>query len=210
LQAARRLATEHNLVATDEQKRYFDKSATHHNYHEGQFVLMEDFNFLNKHRKLAPCFSGPFRILCVKGPHNVELLLTNGRKIIVNVAQVKPYFSSQSFNNDVNGFLYLETNKVTDDASAAPPSFHPPPLSLAHSRRPSRPRKMTVEVQPNGNAKVLSPTPTISFSKRGKDSPSAGTPPPSDKTVTVKARMHPMHTHGNCNNCAHCTYITIE
>jgi hypothetical protein len=65
LQAARRLATENNLVATNEQKKYFDKSATHHTYHEGQFILMEDFKFLNKNHKLAPCFSGPFRILSV-------------------------------------------------------------------------------------------------------------------------------------------------
>jgi hypothetical protein len=187
LQAARQMATEKNLDATNIQKAYFDKSATHHDYHEGQFVLMEDFNFLNKNRKLAPRFSGPFRILRVKGPHSVELLLTNGRKI----ARVKPYFSSQSFNNDANGFLHLETDKVTDEASAAPLTFHPPPLSLAHSRRPSRPRKMPNDAEKE-DKKVLSPTPTVAFSKRGKDFPPAGTPP--DKTVSVSARMHPMRT----------------
>ncbi len=48
LQAARHLAVEHNRAATDEQKKYFDQSATHHKYQIGQFVLMEDFNFLNK------------------------------------------------------------------------------------------------------------------------------------------------------------------
>jgi hypothetical protein len=78
LQAARRLAVQHNMEATDVQKTYFDKSATHHDFQVGQFVLMEDFNFLNKNRKLAPRFSGPFRILRVKGSHNLELLLTNG------------------------------------------------------------------------------------------------------------------------------------
>ena len=91
---ARELAVAHNLAATDQQKEYFDKKATHHDYHEGQFVLLDDFNFLNKNRKLAPKFSGPFKILRVKSPHNVELLLANGRKIVVNVARIKPYFSS--------------------------------------------------------------------------------------------------------------------
>ncbi len=96
LQAARELAVAHNLVATEQQKEYFDKKATHHDYHEGQFVLLDDFNFLNKNRKLAPKFSGPFKILRIKSPHNVELLLANGRKIVINVAHIKPYFSSAS------------------------------------------------------------------------------------------------------------------
>ncbi len=178
---------QHNLEATDVQKTYFDKTATHHEYQVGQFVLMEDFNFLNKNCKLAPRFSGPFRILRVKGSHNLELLLTNGRKIVVNVARVKPYFSSQSFGN-TNDFLHLETDKVTD--STAPPLFDLPPLSLAHSRRPGRPRKLVTE-DTEAEKKVLSPSPTISFSKRGKDSP-AGEPSATDETVTVSARMHQM------------------
>jgi transposase InsO family protein len=44
LQAARRLAVQHNLEATEVQKSYFDQSAMHHDYQVGQFVLMEDFN----------------------------------------------------------------------------------------------------------------------------------------------------------------------
>jgi hypothetical protein len=192
LQAARRLAVQHNLEATDVQKTYFDKSATHHEYQVGQFVLMEDFNFLNKNRKLAPRFSGPFRILRIKGSHNLELLLTNGRKIVVNVARVKPYFSSHSFG-DTNGFLHLATNKVSD--SAAPPSFDPPPLSLAHSRRPGRPRKLSENVtEEEIGEKVLSPSPTVSFSKRGKDSPVGEPSAGADETVTVSARMHQMRT----------------
>jgi hypothetical protein len=156
---------------------------------------MEDFNFLNKNWKLAPWYSGPFRILHVKGSHNLELLLTNGRKIVINVARVKPYFSSQSLDNS-NGLLHLETDKVTDSTTAATPSFNLPPLSLAHSCRPGRPRKLAVAEKETEKSEetVLSPTPTISFSKRGKDSPPAGMPPPSDKMVTVSARMHQMHT----------------
>ncbi len=191
LQAARCLAVQHNLEATEVQKSYFDQSATHHDYQVGQFVLIEDFNFLNKYRKLAPGFSGPFRILSVKGSHNLELLLTNGRKIVVNAARVKPYSSSQSLDNS-NGFLHLDTDKVTE-STAAPPLFNPPPLSLAHSRHPSRPCKLAVE-EDKKEEKVLSPTPTISFSKRGKDSPPAGALPASDEMVTVSARMHQIRT----------------
>jgi Integrase core domain len=96
LHHARDLAVQTNLPATDKQKEYFDKKASHHTFHKGQFVLLNEFNFLNKNRKLAPKFSVPFKILQVKGPHNVELLLTNGHKIVVKVARVKQYFSPET------------------------------------------------------------------------------------------------------------------
>jgi hypothetical protein len=143
---------------------------------------MEDFNFLNKNCKIAPLFSGPFRILHVKGDHNVELLLTNGRKIVVNVTRIKPYLS--------------ETASSAADASVTvsdtPPSdTPPPPLTLAHSRRPGRPRKIlssTVE------AKVLSPDPSISFANLGADSPVGGPPSRNEMSVT---RTHPMRTRSS-------------
>ncbi len=50
LNAARELAVAHNLATTDQQKEYFDNKATHHDFHEGQFVLLDNFNFLNKNR----------------------------------------------------------------------------------------------------------------------------------------------------------------
>jgi hypothetical protein len=88
LNAARELSVAHNLMATEQHKEYFDKKAMHHDFHEGQFMLLDDFNFLNKNRKLALKFSGPFKILWVKNAHNVELLLANGRKIAVNVTRI--------------------------------------------------------------------------------------------------------------------------
>jgi hypothetical protein len=59
------LAIENNLLATDKQKEYFNKKALHHTFHKGQCVLLNEFNFVNKNRKLAPKFSGPFKILGV-------------------------------------------------------------------------------------------------------------------------------------------------
>jgi Integrase core domain len=176
LRWARQLAAEHNLAATDKQKENFDVKATHHSYHVGQFVLLEDFNFLNKNRKLAPRFSGPFRILRVKGDHNVELLLTNGRKIVVNVARVKPYLrESLPSPSDV-------TVAAGDTPSTDTP---PPPLTLAHSRRP---RAILPE------EKVLSPDPSVSFANLGAGSV-GGTPPSSIETSVT--RTHPMRTRSS-------------
>jgi hypothetical protein len=86
LHHARDIAVGANLLATDMQKEYFDKTAMHHEFHEGQFVLLNEFNCLNENKKLAPKYSGPFKIICVQGPHNVELFINNGHKIVVNVA----------------------------------------------------------------------------------------------------------------------------
>ena len=75
-------------------------------------MLLHEFNFLNKNKKLAPKFSGPFKILRVKGPHNVELLLTNGCKIIVNVARVKQYLSPETTKVE-----NTEKEEIISDAS---------------------------------------------------------------------------------------------
>jgi hypothetical protein len=95
----------------------------------------------------------------------VELLLTNGRKIVVNVAQVKRYFGATSFSNDSESSIVPNSN-VPDNKSpngknllAEPPqSFTPRALTAAHSRAPGRPRK------------VLSPaSPDVLFSKKGRE-----------------------------------------
>ncbi len=174
----------------------------HRDFHEGQFVLLDDFNFLNKNRKLAPKFSGPFEILPVKNPNNVELLLANGRKIVVNIARIKPYFSSASNSTlsspSSNGFLHSDS--ATDNAngfltteafSDLDKTFSPPTLTPSHTRKPGCPRNLAAD------SKVLSPTPSVSFSKQGKDSP----PPPGGVAIAQKnetevtvARAHPMRT----------------
>jgi transposase InsO family protein len=209
LQAARCLAVEHNLAATDEQKKYFNHSATHHDYQVGQFVLMEDFNFLNKNPKLAPRFLGPFRILRVKGSHNLELLLTNCRKIVVNVARVKPYFSSQSLD-DSNGFLHLETDQVTDSTLAATPSFNPPPLSLAHSCRPGRPCKLAVP-ENVGRKSFVTFSHRFVF-KKGEGFSTCG------HAAAFRQNGDSSYSHAPntytladsyCNDYAHCTYIPV-
>jgi hypothetical protein len=138
LQYALQLAIQAIFDATDKQKEYFDKRATHHVYHEGQFVLMEDFNFLIKNCKLVPQFSGPFHILRVKGPHNVKLLLTNGHKIVVNITRIKPYLSSETSPRNV-------IQAAPSTLPAGTPTFDPPLLTLAYSCWPGRPCKNFAE-----------------------------------------------------------------
>jgi hypothetical protein len=76
------------------------------------------------------------------------------------------------------------------------PTFKLPPLSHAHSRLPIRPRKIVPpsDISTPVPEKVLSPTPTVSFLKRGRDSTPAGVRPV-DETVTASACTHLMRMH---------------
>ena len=204
LRRAREMAVANNLLATDKQKEYFDRTATHHDFHEGQFVLLNDFNFLNRNRKLAPKFSGPFKILRVKSPHNVELLLANGRKIVVNVARIKPYFGSTSSHLT----FHTDDATATVDGSMTSASkepqvqFAPPTLTPVHTRKPGRPCKQAANEERKYGRKVLSPSSTVSFSKKGREiNPSAARCVQNEtemKILTepgnVSARTHQMRT----------------
>ncbi len=64
-------------------------------------------------------------------------------------------------------------------------------LTLAHSRRPGRPRKFSSPQGNVDNKKVLSPAPSVSFSNLGADSPVGGPPVQTETSVT---RTHPMRT----------------
>ena len=116
-------------------------------------MLLNEFNFLNKNRKLAQKYSGPYKILRVKGPHNIELLLTNGRKIVVNVARVKQYFSPATTSSESS---HEETISDCSPIGDVIPTnnFQPQALTPSHTRKPGRP----------AGKKVLSPA-DVSFSK---------------------------------------------
>jgi hypothetical protein len=88
---ARKLAVENNLRATEKGKEYHDRKAKPHTYSIGQKVLLEEYYFLGKNVKLAPKWSGPHLIISLKGTHNVELLVNEKKKVIVNVDRIKPY-----------------------------------------------------------------------------------------------------------------------
>ena len=91
LSLARKLAVESNLQATEKGKEYHDRKAKPHTYSIGQKVLLEEYYFLGKNVKLAPKWSGPHLIISLKGTHNVELLINEKKKVIVNVDRIKPY-----------------------------------------------------------------------------------------------------------------------
>jgi hypothetical protein len=80
-------------VASDEAERHVNKKAEPHAFLPDQLVLLDEHSFLAKNQKLAPKWSGPHKILRLKGECNEELLLRhNNKKLITHVNRLKPYF----------------------------------------------------------------------------------------------------------------------
>ena len=90
LQQARQLATQHSMQATARNEKDYNRNAVPTNYVEGQLVWLHEENFLNKNRKLAPKWSGPYKIVKVFTFGAVDIAYKN--KIYrVNMARIKPY-----------------------------------------------------------------------------------------------------------------------
>jgi hypothetical protein len=112
LQTARKIAMENNMDATEKAKEYFDKKAHHQEFAVGQKVLLEEYNFLGKNTKLAPKFAGPYEITDVRGHHNLELKLANGKRIIVNNSRVKNFISDSQKQDSKENFQESEQTSV--------------------------------------------------------------------------------------------------
>jgi hypothetical protein len=93
----RDISRRNSEVASDEAERQFNRKAEPHAFLPDQLVLLDEHSFLAKNQKLAPKWSGPHKILRLKGECNVELLLRhNNKKLITHVNRLKPYFVLKS------------------------------------------------------------------------------------------------------------------
>ena len=87
------MAHQNNEYASDAARQQFDAKAAPHNFSPQQLVLVDEHSFLNKNQKLAPKWSGPHRVIRLKGDANVEIQLKhNNRKTVVHANRLKPYF----------------------------------------------------------------------------------------------------------------------
>ena len=91
LQYAREIARLHNETASETAKHYHDLKGKPHTFQMGQLVLLKETQFSGKNKKLADNYNGPHRIIRLVHENNVELLQTNGRKLLVHVNRLKPY-----------------------------------------------------------------------------------------------------------------------
>ena len=92
LQYARQIAEQNNQYATSKMQEQFNRKAQPHSFALGQWVLLRDFTVLGKNAKLAPKWRGPFKIISLRGSHNLLIHLADGKRTkLVNIENVKPY-----------------------------------------------------------------------------------------------------------------------
>jgi hypothetical protein len=93
-QIIRNIARQHNLINTQNYSDYYNDKVKPVPFYTGQQVLLDEHSFLHKNQKLAPKFSGPHVIKKIVNDVNAELLLQNGKRLLVHFNRIKPYFSS--------------------------------------------------------------------------------------------------------------------
>ena len=90
---ASEVARQKNEDASDIAPQQFDTKAAPHKFLPQQLVLMDEHSLLLKNQKLAPKWSGPHKVVHLKGDANVEIQLKhNNRKTVVHANRLKPYF----------------------------------------------------------------------------------------------------------------------
>ena len=186
---ARQIAYENNQLVTEKSKAYFDSKAKPVDYKVDQYVLLDEHSFLGKNTKLAPKFSGPHRILRLKGNTNVELLLKNGKKVIVHYNRLKPYTfpfyevdsdilnkSTQNQKQPVNTDLM---EQKTDHTSNEDVETRLPDLALFRSQKSTQIRDGSDAPHPPVTVKPPRKTRVVQQKTR---------PPPAPKPPSVRRR----------------------
>ena len=171
---ARKTAAENNSEATEKNKEYFDKTknAEKHVFVPNQLVLLEEYNFLGRNTKLCPKWSGPHRIINLKGTHCVELLLLNNRKTIVNVDRIKPYFAEKQHFNDLFATTEIDASQ-TPAASTLPLTSQQQQPVLPHSSSTDAPTTLPSAAL---TARAPSPPPAPPAALPSQPAPPTGTP----------------------------------
>jgi hypothetical protein len=118
---------------------------------------MDEHNFLHKNQKLAPKWSGPHKVVWLKGKANAEIMLRhNNKKIVVHCNRLKPYFVP---NN--NSAIYPDTLDSPPPARDAP-QIAPDPLTPDDNQQILLPPILEVTHTAPSPA-VIQPSQTISL-----------------------------------------------
>ena len=185
LQYCRQLAGQNMEVAAEAAKAQHDVTAQPHQYKAKQFVLLRDHTPpVGKNAKLTPKFKGPYQIVRLKGPHNLEIKLNDQRTTtrVVNVAECKPYFErlmkrptydESQFENQSR-----QPESLESDQSGLPKN-ESPDTELMPPPRPPPPRQPTM---------VYASTPSPRATPRTPFTPSSAHlhPPPTPPPATPK------------------------
>ncbi|MGL6003312.1 DDE-type integrase/transposase/recombinase, partial [Aeromonas sobria] len=125
LQQARKIAIANNEEVRDNYEQNFNDKVIPIKYSVGQQVFLDEHNFLNKNRKLAPKFSGPHVIQKLLNDTNAQIKLKNGRSTIVHLNRLKPFLSQNEQIVENDTFSQNQNQQIIPfDIDETPPLYH--------------------------------------------------------------------------------------
>ena len=152
LQQAREVAWRNSIHQQEVNREIYDRQAAPHQFKKDQWVLLKKHNFLNKNKKLAENYEGPYQIVKLK-PHNtIELKLNRKSNLIVHANNLKPYHDQTNFEQ-----LEDELEEEEEKLEKPEPDHQPEPETEQPKRKRGRPRK-TEEEKSAEKEKVKPPT----------------------------------------------------
>ena len=154
LQMARQIAWKNSQVQQEINREVYDRQSKPHQFQKGQFVLLKVENFLNKNRKLAERYEGPYQIIKLKSHNNVEINIKKRTNVIVHVNRLKPYYDHSEFQTFEETF---SKQGGDNDCSPRPGKFEIESESEAErktktKRGRGRPKKMRKESSEEENS----------------------------------------------------------
>jgi hypothetical protein len=138
---------------------------------------LDEHNFLGKNQKLAPKWTGPHKVLRLKGDSNLEIQLRhNNRKTIVHANRLKPYFLASK-----NAAVFPE-----DFSTKPQPTFPQRPADDHQFPEPEDYSDTILPLLPfNREVTRTLPSPSVAVRPRTRTSSSTSTAiydPPSSRT----------------------------
>jgi hypothetical protein len=158
LQQARQIAWQNSSHQQELNREVYDRQAEPHDFHKNQWVWLKIENFLNKNRKLAAKYEGPYKIISLKPHNNVEIAVRKRSHVIVHVNRLKPYHDDSKFQTFTDNFQ----KQGGDEDSDFPPNeeekieIKKPEKQVKRGR--GRPKKVIIQDQSESEEETRFPT----------------------------------------------------
>jgi hypothetical protein len=158
LQQARQIAWQNSSHQQELNREVYDRQAEPHNFHKNQWVWLKIENFLNKNRKLAPRYEGPYKIISLKPHNNVEIAVRKRSHVIVHVNRLKPYHDDSKFQTFTDNFQKQGGDEDFDFPPNEEEKIEIKKPEMPAKRRRGRPKKVIIQDQSESEEEARFPT----------------------------------------------------
>ncbi len=158
LQQARQIAWQNSSHQQELNREVYDRQAKPHNFHKNQWVWLKIENFLNKNKKLAPKYEGPYKIISLKPHNNVEIAVRKRSHVIVHVNRLKPYHDDSKFQTFTDNFQKQGGDEDFDFPPTEEEKIEIKKPEMQAKKKRARPKKVIIQDQSDSEEETRFPT----------------------------------------------------